>query len=364
MKSMTVHYEGKPIYDIVFANDYSALSKFLIPLNIGQRKVCIVSETNVAPHYLEEVRDIFENEAHIVTTFVFEAGEAHKNLNTVEALYEHLIISGFDRKDLLVALGGGVTGDLTGYAAATYLRGISFIQMPTSLLSQVDSSIGGKTGVDFNAYKNMVGAFHQPSLVYINLSTLLTLNEAEYLSGMGEIIKHGLIKDIDYYHWMKENHAPIIARDLTVMEELIYQSVSIKRLVVENDPKEKGERALLNFGHTIGHAVEKLMDFSMLHGECVAVGMAAAARISYQRQDITKQMFDDILQTIVQFRLPASVTGISSADVLAATKHDKKMDAGHIKFILLKPEGRAQIDSSVTDDELVDAIAFICSKTL
>lgn len=356
MKTMTVHDKQTPIYDIVFSKDYSDLACAVKPLNIERRKICIVSETNVAPHYLEEVASVFKTMSKAVTTFVFDAGEENKNLKVVERLYEHLIISGFDRKDMLVALGGGVTGDLTGYAAATYLRGISFIQMPTSLLSQVDSSIGGKTGVDFNAYKNMVGAFHQPSLVYINLGTLMTLTDAEYLSGMGEIIKHGLIKDIGYYQWMKRHRDEIMARDLSVLETLIYQSVDIKRMVVENDPKEQGERALLNFGHTIGHAVEKLMNFTMLHGECVSVGMAAAARLSAERGYISKEMCKDIFDTIRAFNLPVSARGLSCGDVLAATKHDKKMDAGRIKFVVLKPEGHAQIDMTITDEELRSTI--------
>lgn len=360
MKTMTVHNsKHKPIYDIIFSRDYSDLSEALKTLNLTKRKVCIVTETNVAPHYLDEVKGIFESTARTVTTFVFKAGEASKTLNTVQNLYEHLILSGFDRKDFLVALGGGVTGDLTGYAAATYLRGIKFIQMPTSLLSQVDSSIGGKTGVDFNAYKNMVGAFHQPSLVYINLRTLLTLTESEYLSGMGEIIKHGLIKDMDYYQWMKSNCDNIIHRDLDVLEPLIYQSANIKRVVVENDAKEQGERALLNFGHTIGHAVEKLKDFSMLHGECVSVGMAAAAYISFVRGYITKDTYCDIIQTIQAFKLPVTVSDLYCDDIIKTTKLDKKMEAGHIKFVVLNPAGDAKIDSSITDKDMSEAISSI-----
>ena len=188
---------------------------------------------------------------------------------------------------MLVALGGGVVGDLTGFAAATYLRGIDFVQVPTTLLSQVDSSIGGKTGVDFLQYKNMVGAFHQPKLVYINTTTLKSLPEREYFSGMGEVIKHGLIKDADYYEWIKENIDAIKAREHEAVREMIYQSCLIKGGVVERDPKEKGERALLNFGHTLGHAIEKLKDFTWLHGECVAAGCCLAAEISCIKGNIS-----------------------------------------------------------------------------
>lgn len=189
-------------------------------------------------------------------SIIFEAGESQKNLDTVKMIYEKLILAKFDRKDLLVALGGGVTGDITGFTAATYLRGIDFVQIPTSLLAQVDSSIGGKTGVDFDSYKNMVGAFHMPKLVYINVSTLTTLSDEQFISGMGEIIKHGLIKDSAYFDWLIENHDRILARDKDVLMEMIRVSCNIKRVVVENDPTEKGDRALLNFGHTLGHAIE------------------------------------------------------------------------------------------------------------
>lgn len=357
MRSITVHYEQRPIYEIVFSDSYNDLEDALEPLNITGRRICIVSETNVAPYYLQNVASVFEKYASLVTYFVFDAGEASKNLATVQKLYEHLILSGFDRKDILVALGGGVTGDLTGYAAATYLRGIDFIQMPTSLLSQVDSSIGGKTGVDFDAYKNMVGAFHQPKLVYINLATLKTLKENEYLSGMGEIIKHGLIKDAAYYQWIKDHRNEIFERDLTALEEMVRRSCEIKRAVVENDPKElTGERALLNYGHTIGHAVEKLMNFSMLHGECVAVGSVSAAQIALSRNLITAENYNDIQETFASFKLPVSVTGLDAADILKTTKSDKKMDAGHIKFVLLKSIGQAFVDRTVTDQELINAI--------
>ena len=182
----------------------------------------------------------------------------------MKKLYEHLILEHFDRKDILAALGGGVVGDLCGFAAATYLRGIGFVQIPTTLLSQVDSSIGGKTGVDFDAYKNMVGAFHMPLFVYTNLRTLLTLPGEQFSSGMGEVIKHGLIKDKEYYQWLVDNREGILKRDLDLCQAMVYGSNRIKKEVVETDPTEQGDRALLNFGHTLGHAVEKLKDFTML----------------------------------------------------------------------------------------------------
>ena len=255
-KRLEVTAEGKKVYDIVIENNFNQLVKELSVFGIKERKLCIVTERQVASYYLEEVCSLLEKECAKLEVYIFQEGEESKNLSTVDSLYHFLITHEFDRKDMLLALGGGVTGDLTGFAAATYLRGIDFVQIPTSLLAQVDSSIGGKTGVDYHAYKNMVGAFHMPKLVYTNLTTLLTLPEEQFSSGMGEVIKHGLIKDASYYQWLKDNQKSILKRDLSVCEDMVFRSNDIKKQVVQNDPTEQGERALLNFGHTLGHAIE------------------------------------------------------------------------------------------------------------
>ncbi len=357
--NITVKYDALPIYDIVLEQDFNSLYRELNKLDTRNKKVCIVTDTNLSKLYLNELIEILKDYAKVVETFTFPAGEASKNLNTAYLLYEKLIQSHFDRKDILIALGGGVVGDLTGYAAATYLRGINFIQMPTSLLAMVDSSIGGKTGVDFQAYKNMIGAFHQPKSVYMNLKTLFSLNDAQYYSGLGEIIKHGLIKDAGYYLWLKANCQSIKDRDMAVLKEMIYKSCLIKRDVVEKDPKELGDRALLNYGHTIGHAVEKLMEFKLLHGECVAIGMVAASYLSHKRNHITPEQFTDIVSTIQSFNLPVSVSGIRAEDVLKVTLLDKKMEAGRIKFILLAEPGTAYIDTTVTEEEMLEAVKYI-----
>ena len=285
---ITVHLDQKPIYDIVIEKDFSQLGTAFSRLNVTGRKICIVTDSNVGPLYAKAVQEVLETTGNQIFVYTFAAGEESKNLNTVQDLYEFLIENHFDRKDMLAALGGGVVGDLTGFTAATYLRGISFIQIPTSLLAQVDSSIGGKTGVDFRAYKNMVGAFHQPKLVYMNMSTLLSLDTRLFNSGFGEIIKHGLIKDAAYYRWLQNNAAKIQAKDYDALEQMIAGSCNIKREVVELDPTEQGDRALLNFGHTLGHAIEKLMNFQLYHGECVVLGMIAALNISVTRGHIAQ----------------------------------------------------------------------------
>lgn len=342
---------GAAAYDIVWERSFDGIAAEIEKLGFGGRKLCIVSDSNVAPLHLQALREALIPIASTVSEYVFPAGEASKNLDTVKALYTHLIESKLDRKDCLIALGGGVVGDLTGYAAATYLRGIAFIQVPTTLLSMVDSSIGGKTGVDFDQYKNMVGAFHQPALVYMNLSTLLTLNKREYLSGMGEIIKHGLIRDAEYYNWLSRSRKGILDREYEILLPMICESCKIKRGVVERDPKEAGERALLNFGHTLGHAVEKLKDLTLLHGECVSIGMAAACEISVRKGYLTMEEYRGIIEVLRSFELPVRVSGISSADVVETAGHDKKVEAGQWKFILLKKLGNAVIDRNVTRED-------------
>ena len=356
MKVIPISKDNQKIYDICLDDSFSHLDGFLTELSFKDRRICIVTDSQVAPLYLEPVRAICEKVGSRVVSFVFEAGEAHKNLDTIQEIYSLLIKEHFDRKDVLIALGGGVTGDMTGYAAATYLRGISFIQIPTTLLAQCDSSIGGKTGVDFRQYKNMVGAFWQPRLVYMNLNTLKTLDQRQFSSGMAEVIKHGLIKDRSYYEWLRAHAQSILNMDYPALEAMVERSCQIKRAVVENDPQEKGERALLNFGHTVGHSVEKLKDFSMLHGECVAVGIAAAADISRNRGDITDEAAEEIKDTLNRFKLPCTVSGLQAQDILAATKLDKKMDGGRIRFILLRSIGQAYIDPTVSDEELLKGI--------
>jgi 3-dehydroquinate synthase len=356
-KTIIVNYENKPCYPIEIRRDFTELLPCLqavIP-NLESKKVCIVSETNVAPYYLETVTNLIKDHCAKVVSHVFPAGEANKNLDTVSGVYQTLIENQFDRNDFLIALGGGVVGDLTGFSAATYLRGISFVQIPTTLLSQVDSSIGGKTGVDFQCYKNMVGAFHMPKLVYTNLATLNSLPKREFLSGMGEIIKHGLIKDASYYNWLKAHCDAIKSLDYQVLEEMIAVSDHIKQVVVEKDPKEKGERAHLNFGHTLGHSIEKLSDFSLLHGECVALGMVGAAYLSMKKQLITEAEYTDIRNTIADFELPVCKEDINPGEVAQTTKLDKKMDSGVVKFILLDQVGTAGIHRDVTIEDMTEA---------
>lgn len=355
-KVINVKTEGNEPYDILLRESFDELAVSMKNLGCEGHRICIVTDSNVAPLYLDEVKAIAEQAAAQCVVFQFEAGEKNKTLDVIRDLYEVLIQSGFDRKDYLLALGGGVVGDMTGFAAATYLRGIKFIQVPTTLLSQIDSSIGGKTGVDFDQYKNMVGAFHQPSLVYININVLKTLPDEQFASGMGELLKYGISLDAEFYEWTIEHMSDIDDRDPLTMQLMVSRCCQLKKYIVEKDPTEKGDRALLNFGHTLGHAIEKLKNFEMLHGECVALGYVAAAYISWQRGMIDEDEFYEIRDMNVGFYLPISFDGLTSEEIVAATKKDKKMDAGKIKFILLKKLGHAYIDTTVTDQEMIDAL--------
>ena len=273
--------------------------------------------------------------------------------------YRFLIEEKFDRKDLLIALGGGVVGDVTGFIAATYLRGVDFVQIPTTLLAQADSSIGGKTGVDFDGFKNMVGAFYMPKLVYMNIATLKTLDDRQFYNGFAEVMKHGLIKDGAFYEWLLDKMYEICDRDTDTLLNMVQKSCMVKKLVVEKDPTEKGDRALLNFGHTIGHAIEKAKDFTLSHGECVALGSVAAAFISWKHEWLSMEEYYEIRDMFVPFNLPISVEGIDPEEILALTKSDKKVEGSKIKFILLKKVGKAVIDLNVTDDDILNAVKEI-----
>ncbi|MBQ8233081.1 MAG: 3-dehydroquinate synthase [Lachnospiraceae bacterium] len=356
---LPILFNKKPCYDIVFSKEFNELLEELGELGVTEKRLCIVTDSTVKELYGESLKQLLEGKCKKVCLYAFPAGENSKTLDTVKEIYKFLIEEGFGRKDMLLALGGGVTGDVTGYAAATYMRGIDYVQIPTTLLAQTDSSVGGKTGVDFDGYKNMVGAFKMPKLVYMNLSVLKSLDNRQYFAGFAEVMKYGLIKDGAFYEWLISNMYEICERDLDVLEEMIMKSCTVKKLVVEKDPLEEGDRALLNFGHTIGHAIEKAKGFELLHGECVALGSVAAAYISWKRELLSMEEFYEIRDMFVPFYLPITVDGIDPEEIVKLTKSDKKMENGKIKFVLLKKIGKAVIDRSVTEEEILAAVKEI-----
>ncbi|MFV0528110.1 MAG: 3-dehydroquinate synthase [Lachnospiraceae bacterium] len=359
---LQVKREGEFSYLLHIEENFTKLTDELKKIQPADVKLCIIADTNTSELYLPLVQKLLNTQYTHVDSFVIQAGEEYKTLTTVQDIYRWLVQHNYERSDMLVALGGGVVGDITGYAAATYLRGIDFIQVPTTLLSQVDSSIGGKTGVDFESYKNMVGAFHQPRLVYINIDTLRTLDAVQFTSGMAEIIKAGLIRDKLFYQWIQNNCEKIRALDSHTLKKLIYKSCQIKRDVVESDPTEKGLRAILNFGHTVGHAIEKETQFTIPHGQCVGIGYIAAAYLSYKKKFLTLTEVDNIKQTNTLFGIPNHINQLNAEEVFENTRKDKKMRAGKIQFILLDEIGNAIISKRITEAELLECIQYVIGE--
>ncbi len=324
-------------------------------------RVCIVGDTNTMSLFAEEIRASLETKFHTVAAYTFPAGEEFKTLDSIRGLLGYLLEQHFDRGDALVAVGGGVTGDMTGFAAAIYLRGIAFVQVPTTLLAQIDSSIGGKTGVDYQGYKNMVGAFHMPSAVFVNTKTLNTLPDDQFISGMGEVVKSALLADKAFYDWLIENREAVLSRNPETIGEMIRRTEQIKIQIVNEDPTEKGIRAYLNLGHTIGHAIEKNSNFSLQHGCCVALGTIAAARMSERRGYITEADLNSVIEVTGTYGLPTHFEDAVPEEILAITKSDKKMHNGRIRFVLLEKLGSACLRDDVTDEEMLEAICYLAT---
>ena len=331
----TVHVSTGIPYDIFIERGIlDSVGEYAKKLS-NAKKVTVVTDTNVAPHYQWRLLNSLSAQGFETKTHIFKAGEESKHLGTISEIYKTLADFHMSRKDIIIALGGGVCGDMAGFAAATYLRGIDFIQVPTSLLAQVDSSVGGKTGVDLPQGKNLVGAFHQPIAVLIDPDTLTTLPDKFIADGMAEIIKYGCIKDAAFFDFLERENA------LDYIEEVIETCVSIKRDVVSRDEKEAGERMLLNFGHTLGHSIEKLYNFTgITHGMAVAVGMVLISQAG-EKQGITEQgTTERITKLCEKYGLPTSEK-FTFAEMADAAKGDKKTAGGSISLVLLNKIGES-----------------------
>lgn len=307
-----------------------------------QGKSCvIVSNQTVAPLYLEPVTFAVKSYKH--SAVVLPDGEAYKNLETLNQIYTHLLETKADRKTTLIALGGGVVGDMTGFAAASYQRGVNFIQVPTTLLAMVDSSVGGKTGVNHSLGKNMIGAFHQPQAVIIDTNTLNTLADRELSAGLAEVIKYGLIRDRKFLAWIDANMDALLARDPEALSYAIYRSCQHKAEVVASDERESGQRALLNLGHTFGHAIEAAMGYGQwLHGEAVATGMVMAAELSAQMGWLAQADVHYIRDLLQRAHLPVDPpTTMNSDDFMRYMSVDKKVFDGSLRLILMQTLGKS-----------------------
>lgn len=316
----------------------------------------IVTNTTVEALYADRLEASLKANGQQVVRIVLPDGESFKNWETLQLIFTGLLESNADRKATIFALGGGVVGDMAGFAAASYMRGIKFVQIPTTLLSQVDSSVGGKTGINHPLGKNMIGAFYQPIAVIIDLKTLLTLPQRELAAGLAEVIKHGAIADPLFLDWIESNANALNNYDLNCLEHVVVKSCEIKSSVVAQDEKESGVRANLNFGHTFGHAIETGMGYGeWLHGEAVGCGMAIAAELSLQLGYLSLADKNRLIRIIQQLNLPTAAPKWDTARYLSYMSHDKKAESGQIKYIVLESLGQAKVQK-VSDDLVISAL--------
>ncbi|MGN7612300.1 3-dehydroquinate synthase [Magnetococcales bacterium HHB-1] len=313
-------------------------------------QIAIISNETVAPLYLDAVQKPLINAGFSPLPVILPDGESYKNWPTLMKIFDTLIENRFERGSLLIALGGGVIGDMTGFAAASLLRGVPFIQIPTTLLAQVDASVGGKTGINHTLGKNLIGAFYQPKSVLIDCDTLKTLPQRELVAGLAEVIKYGIIWDKDLFALLEEKIDDLLALDEATLTEVIYQCCAIKADVVAQDEREKGVRALLNLGHTFGHAIETLTNYNtFLHGEAVGAGMIIAAELSYRLERISKAENQRIYQLIERTGLPTTIPKFSTTDYFAAMSRDKKVAQGKIRYILVDRIGEASLHQGLSE---------------
>lgn len=344
-------------YPIHIGNNLMSQVDLILPY-LSQKRVAIISNTTVAPLYLDKFRESLGRHGVESVPVIIPDGESYKNWETMNQIFDALLTHRCERNTTIVALGGGVVGDLTGFAAASFLRGVPFIQVPTTLLAQVDSSVGGKTGINHPQGKNMIGAFYQPQLVLADSSTLNTLPDRELRAGIAEIIKYGLIRDLSFFEWLEQNMEQLLLKEPNVLHEAIRRSCEMKAEIVAADEKESGVRALLNLGHTFGHAIENGMGYGVwLHGEAVAAGIIMAAELS-RRLDLIHEV--DVLRIrklFVDTGLPVVTPKFSTEKYLELMSLDKKVSAGKIRFILLNRIGEASMYSDIPYNALNDTVA-------
>jgi 3-dehydroquinate synthase len=323
------------------------------------RKVCIVTDSLVGPLYVHIVEESLRECSFTVISAHVPTGEDHKTFTSIESIYDQLLPARLDRQTPIIALGGGVIGDMTGFAAATILRGVPFIQVPTTLLAMVDASVGGKTGINHRVGKNLIGAFHQPIAVLIDPEVLKTLPARELRGGLAECIKHDVIRDADGFAKLEESIEQALKLDMSYLTELVAHNVAIKAAVVAADPFEKGERAHLNFGHTFGHAFETLTHYAMSHGEAVGVGMVAASRLAQKLGTLDEASVGRIVTLIQRAGLPTGGAPDDTNALLEAMKFDKKVHGGKLRVILPQHIGHVEIRDDVPIEAVREALVSV-----
>lgn len=344
MTEYRIHVRASRQYDVVIGSGLLGRCGSLVKEAVPKAsKLLIVSETNVAPIYLDKVKASLEEAGFTVSELIFEAGEQSKNINTISQMWGVMAKAGFTRTDAVVALGGGVTGDMAGFAAATFLRGIEVVQIPTSLLAQVDASVGGKTGIDLPEGKNQVGAFHQPSMVIEDTDCLKTLSAAKFTEGLGEVIKYAFIMDKDLYHKLEGySNKTGLAGDTATLTDIVRACVADKVDVIENDEFDTGRRQILNFGHTVGHVIERDSNFTLDHGVCVAKGMGIMIRACFASGLMSEDAYNRMISLIEAYGLPSD-DEITPEAAVSGAMNDKKKRGNTISLILVNRIGEAEI---------------------
>ncbi|MEI7428924.1 MAG: 3-dehydroquinate synthase [Betaproteobacteria bacterium] len=348
---------GERKYSIHIGPAILEQSDLLLPI-LRQPKVAVVSNTTIAPLYLQRFTSALHKAGIEVSSIILPDGENYKNWETLNLIFDNLLERRCERSSTLIALGGGVIGDMTGFAAACYQRGMPFIQVPTTLLAQVDSSVGGKTAINHPNGKNMIGAFYQPKLVLADTELLNTLPDRELRSGLVEVIKYGLIRDLPFLQWLEENIELLLKRDPAALKYAILRSCQNKAEVVVADEHENGERALLNLGHTFGHAIETGMGYGQwLHGEAVAIGTMMAAELSKLLGWVAAADVDRIKQLFKRVGVPVCGPVMATEKYLQLMQHDKKVQEGKMRLVLFKQIGQAIVSDIATSGEIGEAIA-------
>lgn len=362
MKKIKVHLDKKVYksYDICIGYDVIDRIGLIIAKNHKATHYVIITDSNVSRLYGGTILGMFQNLALRAVLIEFPAGEASKNINTVLNVVGQMLKLGVDRNAVLVALGGGVVGDIVGFVASVYMRSVPYVQIPTTLMAQVDSSIGGKTAVDLPDGKNLLGTFYQPKAVFVDLKYLETLPEGEFINGLAEIVKYGVIDDLEFFHALEENVDAIKGHDKNILLGIVEHSCRVKKGIVEIDEKDKGIRQILNFGHTIGHAVEAASGYTIPHGKAISMGMIAASQISGKSYELSLEDRVRIKQLIDAFSLPCYLpSSIKTDDIIAGLKMDKKKEGKKVNFVLLRKIGMPFVNGGVSETMIREVIEEI-----
>jgi len=349
---------GERSYPILITYDHLARLGETIRERMGERPVLLVSDDRVDGLHGKAAEAALGSAGLDFKKYVFPAGESSKNLETCARIWTFLLENNYPRDSVLIALGGGVVGDVTGFVAAAYMRGVPYVQVPTTLLAMVDSSVGGKTGVNHPLGKNMIGAFHQPALVFIDLATLKTLPPEEFRAGFAEVIKYGVIRDEDFFAFCETEREAIFSLDPAALGRTVRTSCSIKADVVAADEREAGIRAILNFGHTVGHAIESLTGYSRFrHGEAVAIGMIAAGLLAVRLGYFDSASQERLEKLVEQSGLPACIPAdLATEEIIERLGRDKKVRGGRVRFVLPEAIGRVRIESDISFSALKDVL--------